>query len=511
MPADVVRCSRFHAPGPLRSSSVSHGVAAAPAGGVTERTTGPTGGDEPHRNPPQIHPAIEDGSPFVRENLRLPGQQPLSILIRQAVPFLGDRPLGRHSRHCVRLETRRTPVSRPARSTATAQIEVVLISRAKATNGRRDARESQVSRNTEYLRMRTRNVPRGARHLRTYAELDSYLHDFVLGLYPFLWIVGRPGTTKTESLKTALRGRPCLYRKGLQLTPLQFHLDLYRHRGEPVVLDDADPFMSHKVGKQQVSSLGDTSPTKPISYASTTRALGDVPQTFHTTSPLCVITNKGTVHEDIQSRAVILYFDPTNEEVHRAVARWYWDQEIHDWFGQHLRRLPPLDARWYVIAHQDKRSLRDWRQIVLKTHAASRASCVVQDLEQNPAYPTREDKARRFVELLGEGKGASRASYFRLRRRLEDAQQLVVEAVPPIPLRRTRPPGTPSLLELDAQEVPFPAQAEEETYPLDVPAREQFARPIRGDGAARTTPNRPALDDSVSWEGRPGRDEEGEE
>ena len=83
--------------------------------------------------------------------------------------------------------------------------------------------------------------------------------------------------------------------------------------------------------------------------------------------------------------------------------------------------------RWYVHAHQDKLSHRDWRQIVLKAYAPDRAACVVQDLEGDPAYPEREDKARRFVELMGSDKGASRATYFRVRKRLEEEGRLVVE------------------------------------------------------------------------------------
>ena len=61
--------------------------------------------------------------------------------------------------------------------------------------------------------MRTRKVPRGARHLRTYAEFHSYLVDFVNGHYPFLWVVGRPGLAKTESIRAAVRGRAVYYRK----------------------------------------------------------------------------------------------------------------------------------------------------------------------------------------------------------------------------------------------------------------------------------------------------------
>ena len=47
------------------------------------------------------------------------------------------------------------------------------------------------------------------------------------------------------------------------------------------------------------------------------------------------------------------------------MAKWFWDQEIHDWFGGHLFRLPPLDTRWYVMASNDKRAGRDWRRLIL--------------------------------------------------------------------------------------------------------------------------------------------------
>src|SRR4051812_8278629 len=96
--------------------------------------------------------------------------------------------------------------------------------------------------------MRTRKVPPGARHLLTYAEFRSYLDDFVRGLYPFLWFVGRPGLGKTEHIGEALRGHNAYYRKGGQLTPLQFYLDLYQHRGQPVILDDAEHLLENRVG-----------------------------------------------------------------------------------------------------------------------------------------------------------------------------------------------------------------------------------------------------------------------
>src|SRR3954464_745833 len=100
--------------------------------------------------------------------------------------------------------------------------------------------------------MRTRKVPRGARQLRTYAELQSYLLDFVQGLYLFLWVVGRPGTAKSESIKAALRGHAAYYHKAGQLTPAKLYINCYHHRGKPIVLDDAEHLLENKVGAKLV-------------------------------------------------------------------------------------------------------------------------------------------------------------------------------------------------------------------------------------------------------------------
>src|SRR4051794_39397309 len=141
--------------------------------------------------------------------------------------------------------------------------------------------------------MRTRKVPKDARHLRCYAELESYLQDFVNGVYPFLWIVGRPGAAKTESVRAALRKKPAYYREGGQLTALQFYMDLYQHRGLSVVLDDADHILESSLGAKLIGALGNTKAVKHLSYSSTTKALGETPQTFATTSSLCIVANKG--------------------------------------------------------------------------------------------------------------------------------------------------------------------------------------------------------------------------
>ena len=342
--------------------------------------------------------------------------------------------------------------------------------------------------------MKLKKAPPGARHLKTYSEFENYLRDFATGAYPFLYITGRPGICKSESIEIARRGQLCYYRKGGQLTPLQLYIDLYHHRGQPVILDDAEHILESRLGEKLISALGDTTRVRPLSYASTARQLGNVPQSFETTSPLCIIANKPTNHAALCSRAVALYFDPTQQEVHSAVARWFWCQEIHDWVGQHLTRLPPLDARWYVHAYNDRETRRDWRQILLDTHAPDRFIQIVQDLESDPSFPTREDKARRFMEMTGK----SRSPYFNIRRRLEAEGRMTLEPVEPIRLGRTRPPVTLTPDELEAASVqPVPDQ-EPSSPPLNLPLRDAFSQSITG----RLHPQQQQgnSDDTLAWE-----------
>jgi hypothetical protein len=361
--------------------------------------------------------------------------------------------------------------------------------------------------------MRKPKIPRGARRLRTYKEFESYLVSFVQGHYRFLWIVGRPGLCKSESIKAALRCLQVYYRQGGKLTPLKFYTDCFAFRGQPIVLDDPDALLGTKLGLRLIVALCDSAAVRMMSYGTTSRALGDVPPVFFTNSPVCIIANFAPSDEALRSRAIMLYFDPTNTEIHRQTAKWFWDQEIHDWFGQHLARLDPIDVRWYLDAASDKAAGRDWRQLLLKAHGIDRASIIVQDLEQDPACPSRDAKAARFVEMMGGAKGASRATYFRLRQRLAADGRLEVTGVPPIPLRRTRPPGPLTLLELDslAAGTPLPEEAPES---LDIPRREDFARPITGTGGdASRPPAGPSpfrVDDRRGWEEPEPAEDDGE-
>src|SRR5262249_54326397 len=243
------------------------------------------------------------------------------------------------------------------------------------------------------------------------------------------------------------------------------------------ILDDVEDFLKDPCGAKIIAALGNTNPVKKLSWNTRLPIPGGIPSEFFTTSPLAILANRPTAHKAIQSRAVILHFDPSNIEVHKAAARWFWDQAIHDRVGRHLQDLPALDFRWYVHAHCDRTAGRDWQQLLLKTHAPDNLpAIVVQDLETDPAHPTSEDKVRRFTELTG----LSRPTYFRLRNKLDKEGRLHPEVVAPMYLRVKKPPPVPTIAELDAVAANPPTPTEDEpTTPLDLPAHDQFVQPVR--------------------------------
>jgi hypothetical protein len=265
--------------------------------------------------------------------------------------------------------------------------------------------------------------PPGARTITTYAEFERYLRGFAKGDYKFLWVVGRPGLSKSRSIRRAVEGMEVCYLEAGQLTPIVFFEQCHLHLHKPIILDDAEDLMDHRVGYKLLCALGQTDEVKALSYHTSFAYLANknVPATFRTRSTLCVLANRWTPHPALHSRAVLLYFDPTPLEVHKYVGTWFQDQEIYDWFGNHLHLIADLDCRLYGKAVQDKRAGNDWRKALLDTHCHERVSRVVQELEVDCECKTVADRVKKFKTLTNQ----SRATYYRLKAALEEKGQLL--------------------------------------------------------------------------------------
>src|SRR5262249_61097995 len=124
----------------------------------------------------------------------------------------------------------------------------------------------------------------------------------------FLWFAAPSCTGMTNAIKYATTGKPVYARKPGQLTPGIFYAGCYLHRGEPVILDDSEELLDYPLGAKLISALGDTTPIKHLSWDIRSRLPPNIPSTFSTSSGLCILANRSTVHRAIQSRAIILYF-----------------------------------------------------------------------------------------------------------------------------------------------------------------------------------------------------------
>jgi hypothetical protein len=101
-----------------------------------------------------------------------------------------------------------------------------------------------------------------------------------------LAIVGHPGLSKSQTLKNAIGNDACLIVKGTK-SPLSFYTSLYEFQDCPVLIDDADQFMSQKPCKSYVKALTETDARRRIDYDTKTKILDaeGIPRSFYTSSP----------------------------------------------------------------------------------------------------------------------------------------------------------------------------------------------------------------------------------
>src|SRR5438128_1033942 len=125
-------------------------------------------------------------------------------------------------------------------------------------------------------------LPLGTRTIRTYHDFEGYLRDFANDHYPFLWVYGRPGIGKTESLRAALGGRVGLTVKGDRVTGARLYRLCYEHRGDPIILDDVEHLLEDHASRHLVLALAETTQLKRLSWFTCTAPRADIPESFDT-------------------------------------------------------------------------------------------------------------------------------------------------------------------------------------------------------------------------------------
>ena len=261
------------------------------------------------------------------------------------------------------------------------------------------------------MRQTTLKLPR-AITLRSYDEVNAWLTNFVGGVFNLLFLIGRPGLSKSQMALSAIGERPHAWVE-CHATKLALYCKLYAHRDEPVIIDDENSLVTDPGKLALMNSLCQTNPVKTLRWDSTTRLLEErgVPAEFRTGSSVLVITNRlrniTPQFAAMIDRGQPLLFEPPAAEVHRAVADWFPDKEVYDFIGEWLPFIPDLSMRDYVKARQIKKAGLDWQALLHRQWKSSRLALVAA-LRCDPAFATEEERVQAFV-----ARGGSRATYFR--------------------------------------------------------------------------------------------------
>jgi hypothetical protein len=145
---------------------------------------------------------------------------------------------------------------------------------------------------------------------------------------------------------------------------------------------------------------------------------GRVPDHFTTTSHFALIANEwrtlnGNVRA-LEDRAIILLFDPTNQEVHSHAEGWFDDAEVLAFISRWVDQVPILSLRHYEKGRRLRRAgFLDWQKSLLQMMKPDPRVMAIADLLADTALLTEEARVRQFCEKTG----SSRATYFRFKKR----------------------------------------------------------------------------------------------
>jgi hypothetical protein len=248
----------------------------------------------------------------------------------------------------------------------------------------------------------------------TYAELMSVRRMFMADFEPMdLIIVGKPGIGKTHAFKRTLgkEGEDFGYISG-KATPSSLYLQLYAAKNLPIVIDDVDDALTDPQKRNLLKNAMENEREKTIRWGSTTSKLVDdwgnkVDRTFVTTSHFCIIVNELTQKVSghlsaLMSRAFVIDFVPSAEEVHGYVADFFDDEEVFIFIEQFINIITVPDIRDYEKARKLRLHGGPWQTMLLNNWMnTDRDFAVILRVMNDPQLTTLQQRAQAYVQLTG--------------------------------------------------------------------------------------------------------------
>ena len=154
--------------------------------------------------------------------------------------------------------------------------------------------------------------------IKTYKELEEYIKMFQKQNCDLLVIMSKAGLGKTTTLKKIMKNDEYIY-VNTHSTPLKTYLTLYEKRDGPVVFDDISEILKNNIMVSMLKSLADTSPIKELHYNTTSKLIGNAPESFKTTSNVCILVNEFDIQNKslapLVDRGFYVEFLPNKDEI----------------------------------------------------------------------------------------------------------------------------------------------------------------------------------------------------
>lgn len=254
-------------------------------------------------------------------------------------------------------------------------------------------------------------TPQPGLAIKTYDELSRYIKAFGAGHLNLLIVLGDPGLAKSQTVRQTLGSNACWIEGNA--SAFGMYRALWENRNRLVVLDDVDTLYADRSAVRLLKCLCQTDEEKRLAWhtASTVMDRDGIPRKFTTRSRVVIIANEWKTLDRnvaaIQDRGHVIRFEPSTDEVHRRVAEWFDDQEILQWFGDHLHLVHPPSMRHYVRAAELKRAGLEW-ETVLMSNTFPKKALLVARLKADGKFSNEKERVRAFVQT---GAGC-RATYF---------------------------------------------------------------------------------------------------
>lgn len=266
--------------------------------------------------------------------------------------------------------------------------------------------------------MKSKSLPEHVTRLTTYAELHQFAEAFAEQHLNLLLVIGAAGLGKSKCVENAVGKKAC--KIDGNASAFWVYIEAYHHRNEPIILDDVDRLYSDRNGVRLLKSLCQTDPLKTVAWHTDAAGLDreGVPRKFVTTSRVCIIGNQWrTTNADVvalEDRGHAVVFQPDAFEVHREAARWFWNQDVFTFVGDHLHLIKRPSLRNYLLADELMAARLDWRGGVL-SRCLSGTALLVAKLKADPMFNSEKERVNAFIK----SGGGCRATYFNHARHLE--------------------------------------------------------------------------------------------